>query len=433
MTRIRVHILAVVFLLLLASPGSAFDPLATYHQYDYVILVHDSLLSEAQRLCAHRAESLRSCVVLTSEVTAAFDGATDVEKIRAFVLYAYEQLKIAPTYLLLVVDMNMVDAPSSEMIDVPSGNLLPAKLIYNDFASWQGNRLFPDDGWYVAPPDTFGKKPIMRVGRLAVTDSGQLANVVDKIIYYEGIAGTPAWLDRILMLVGDANINTNNEIYRTLNDQLFDEEFSAWSPTPATLYSRDYQVAGEWPEGATAATRAAFNYGYGYVNAFGNTESENNLVLMAQFFPSGEPTFTKSLSGSNYLPVVFAGSCLPCYYYRSQSAVSICDDLLTSTNDRGAIALVAASHVNDIIESKQLNGAFAHMMLHDGVRDMGQLFSGSVGSCLEEDAGHEQMLRQYMLMGDPALQLRVPSVPPMRELRQGMEIGDAAVLQDHVS
>jgi len=373
--------------------------------------------------------------VLTSEVTAAFSGASDVEKIRSFVLHAYEHWKIAPTYLLLIGDANMVDADPPDMIDATNGNHLPAMLTYNDFAEWHGNRWFANDGWYVESPDPSEKKPIMRIGRLPVADSAQLTNIVDKIIYYDGIAGVPAWLGRILMLVGDANINTNNEVYRTLNDELFDEEFSEWTPAPVTLYSRDYQVAGQWPEGATSATRSAVNDGYGFINAFGNTYGHENLVLMAEFFPSGEPTFTQSLGTTNHLPVIFAATCLPAYFYRSlstTSGLSICEDLLFSADDRGAIALVGPTHVSDIVESKHINGVFAHMMLHDGIRNLGRLFSGTVGLCLEEESGHELLLRQYVLMGDPALDIKLHPIPPPTAFSEGMEIEDAAVSQDHV-
>lgn len=426
----------LISVLLLAAPSSAFDPLATHHQYDYVVLAHDSFQTEAQRLCDHRGQSLRSCVVLTSEVTAAFSGASDVEKIRNFVLYAYEHWMIAPTYLLLVGDANMVDADPPDMIDAANGNHLPAMLTYNDFAEWSGNRWFADDGWFVESPDPSEKKPIVRLGRLSVADNTQLANIVDKIIYYDGITGTPAWLGRILMLVGDGNINVNNEIYRTLNDELFDEEFSEWTPTPVTLYSQDYVAAGQWPDGATSATRSAVNTGCGFINAFGNTIDYKNLVLMAKFFPGGEPTFTQSLDATNRLPVIFTATCLSAYFYRSlytPSGLSICEDLLFSADDRGAIALVGPTHVSDIVESKHINGVFAHMMLHDGVSNLGQLFSGTMGLCLEEESGHECLLRQYMLMGDPALDIKLHPLPAPTEIREGMEIEDAAVLQDHVS
>jgi len=436
----------LLVLVILHSDAMAFDPSDPSNTYDYVILTHDSLFLQAERLHNHRNITMRSCIVKTSEVTAAFTGENDVQKIRAFILYAYENWKIAPTYLLLIGDTRIAlpdpaddpDTPpayNNYMVDGVEYNLIPSMLEFNEFEEWYGNAWFTNDNWYVKPFLPDDNKPIMHIGRISARNVSELQNFVDKIVYYDSINDNPSWLRNILMLVGDKYVNINNDIYRTLNDELYDEEFSECSPTPFTLYSSDY-LLDDWPDEATADTRSAWNSGCGYVNAFGNTHWYGSLVLMAEFFastqnPPDDP-FTESLMHNNRLPVVFAGTCICNYFYLNHD-LCISEDLLLSSPDRGAIAFIGATHINDIIESKNINKTFAHKLMSEGINNVGRLFSSAVGLYIAEgNRGHETMKKQYMLMGDPATDLKIHPLPPPTEVINGIEIEDAPILQNTI-
>ncbi|MBM3320388.1 MAG: hypothetical protein FJY73_06905 [Candidatus Eisenbacteria bacterium] len=417
-------LLAIVCLF--PSPARAFDPLSTDHAYDYVILAHDNLATEAQRLLDHRSTDHRCCLVRISEIASSFQGSSLVEKIRAFVHHAYRNWRIAPSYLVLVGDANMTN---------PAHDLVPAPLRWNEFYVWHDNRWFADDTYYVESPFDGNTKPILHVGRIPARTNAQLRNAIDKILAYDALAGSPAWLSRILMLVGDASINGNNQVYKTLNDQLRDEELSGW-PEIVTRYASDYDDdMEEWPEIPTEVTRQDWNAGVGYANAFGNTLGWTNLVFMAYFnLPpggTGNPTFTESLDATHRFPVLFAGSCLMNYFYRDFE-LSVGEDLLLSEPDRGAAAVVAATHVNDAVESYQMNQYFIHEMIRRGVRNLGRLFTGARSRVLEQGHGHPTFARQYCLLGDPGLDIKLHPLLTPTDFANGMEIEDAPVFQDVV-
>ncbi len=410
-------------LLLASTKALPFNPLDPNNSYDYILLTADSLSAQADRLVAHRSAEYRACRVTLAEVRSAFAGADDSEKIRNFVLEAYQNWKIAPEFLLLLGDADQTTPGTGY-------DLLPTHYEWNDYYSENGNRWFADDGYYAKSPFAGDEKPILYIGRIPARTPAQAANAIDKILYYDGITDSPAWLGRILMLVGDANINKFNGIYQDLNDQLAGEELAQWGPL-ATTYSSDYDISG-WPENVTADTREKLNLGYGFVNAFGNTMNMGELVLCADFNLSTGPTFTESLnSGNNMFPVVFAGSCLVNHFYRNFES-SIGEDLLLKEPDRGAVAVIGATHVNEITESYEINRYFVHEMVHEGVANVGRLFTSAKTHFFLQGLGYETFGRQYTLLGDPALDIKLHPLPGAQEFTTGFEIEDAPVLQDMV-
>ncbi len=424
--------LVVAFVILFASATIAqgIDLLAPSNTYDYILLTHDNLYTEALRLFNPRNATLRTCIVKSSEVATTFGGGqlTD-QAIRDFVVYAYQNWAIIPTYLLLVGDANM---------DVGTYDLIPTHLSTNEFDSFEGNSEFADDGYYVGSPFVGDRKPIIHVGRIPARNATELSKVIDKIIYYDGITGSPAWLDRTLFLVGNASPPAGgpNFKYGNLSDKLRDSH-SPGLGSITTLYSLDYELAGpSWPLwllNATQATRDQFNLGVGFVNAFGNTTSNDPLVYMADFDvnPLNPPTFTQGLTGTNFLPVVFTGSCLINYFYKDQD-LCIGEDLLFGGNDRGAVAVVGADHVNYIDENYKFNNVFLDLMANDGIRNLGRLLSASKSISLLSGIAYETLISQFHLLGDPAVDIRLNSLPAAKRNLNGGEIEDAPVLQDNV-
>ena len=416
-------ILPLVCWLFAATHARAFNPLDPNNTCDYIVLTANSLITQADRLVSHRSGEHRTCRVTLSEVQSAFPGANDAEKIRNFVLEAYQNWKVAPTYLLLLGDADHTTPGTGY-------DLLPSYYEWNEYYIEDGNRWFANDGYFVESPYAGDEKPIMYLGRIPARTTAQAANAIDKILYYDAITGSPAWLGRILMLVGDANINHANGIYRTLNDQIKNGELGQWSPL-ATIYSSDYDIS-EWPENVTADTRDRFNTGYGFVNAFGNTWGMNHLVLSAHFNLFGSPTFTESLNaGNNMFPVVFAGSCLVNYFYRNFQS-SIGEDLLLKAPDRGAVAVIAATHVNEITESYEVDRYFVHEMVHEGVANVGRLFTSAKSQFFLQDLGYEIFGKQYTLLGDPGLNIKLHPLLTPDKFVNSVEVEDAPVFQDVV-
>jgi hypothetical protein len=426
----RILGIALVAAAALAPRAAAFDPLDTSHAYDYVVLTADAFAPQASAFVGLHP-NLRSCLVRLSEVQAAFPSGTTIERIRAFTVYAYQNWKIAPTYLLLVGDANMVE---------PEYDFLPTLVAQNPYYNWGGVDWYANEGYYVASPVAGQVKPVMHLGRVSARTAEQVTNAYTKVNQYQQISGTPAWLQKILMLVGDARINEfpgdpPNATYRTLNDQLRATELASWNQSNiTTYYAETLRQAGQ---DRTAVTRNAWNAGYGLVNALGNTQEIDWLVFMAYFnlpnyiLGDGNPTFTESLNSTNYLPVVYGNTCFTNWFHR-RLELSVAEDLLFSDPTKGAVAVIGPSHQADMVETYAMNETFVHELVTNGVRNIGRLYSTARAKFAAENQGHAVFADQYCLLGDPALDIKLGPLPSPTAYRSGIEIEDAPLLQDQV-
>jgi hypothetical protein len=416
----------------------AFDPLLTSNRYDYVVLAADTLAVQASALPLLHP-SLRSCVVRLSEVTAAFPGNDTAERIRAFVLYAYRYWRIAPTYLLLVGDA---------CVGSPEWDLVPTHLETNpfDYPLFLG-QYYADDGYYVSAVDPGQVRPLMHIGRLPARRASDVATFCTKMAMYQAITGEPPWLGRILLMVGDADYLTQlyNATYSVLSAALAEEELgpTQWNQSRITTkraapyYNPSYYDP-------TPSMRTEWNWGYGFVNALGNTRWDVNwFVFLVDFnlpaWPpyNPPPTFTGSLSATGYLPVVFASTCYTNYFHYTTSwnpdtVLCVGEDLLLTEPSKGAIAVVGPSHMEDIVEAYAMNRTFVHEMVSNGVRNVGRLYTMAKTKLLVEDQGHPEFAGQYALLGDPALDIKLWPLPTASSYACGAEIEESPVLQDSV-
>lgn len=421
---------AVAICAALAGPAKAFNPLDAANAYDYVVLTHDNFAIEAANFVTLHP-SLRSCLVKLSEVQAAFPGATTVDKIRAFTAYAYQNWKIAPTYLLLVGDANIVE---------PQFNFLPTFVAHNPYYTFDNVDWYAYEGYYVTSAVPGQIKPVMHLGRIPARTSQQVTTAYTKMNQYQQIVGSPAWLQRILMLVGNAHINEfpgqpPNATWWQFNDQLHSTEFSSWNqPNITTIFAEPLANQGF---DRTAISRDAWNSGYGLVNALGNTQDPSWLVFMAYFnlpgylLGDGNPTFTESLASTSYLPVVYGNTCFTNWFHRN-TELSVGEDLLLSDPAKGAVAVIGPTHVADMVETYAMNKTFAHELVTNGVRNLGRLYSTAQSRFITEQQGHRVFADEYCLLGDPALDLKLGSIPNATAFRNGIEIEDMPALQDRV-
>ncbi|MFH1018600.1 MAG: C25 family cysteine peptidase [Pseudomonadota bacterium] len=404
----------------------ALDPQNTANTCDYIIIADDNLSTQAQALDTLRNSTMRSCLFLQSQLSV-FGQPTLKENIRAFILSAYQSWKIAPTYVMLFGDANIV-TPALDRIPTQM-----SAMAHSGYA-WRGTSNFANDTYYAGPlaVPVGQKKPIVHLGRIPARTTTQASNAVTKLQTYDAITGNPAWLQKVLMLVGDADNGGDNSYYKVLNDQLRTDKFSAWNPSLLTTrYSSSYYPSG-WPANATLETKAQWNAGYGYVNALGNTTDLDNLVFMANFNLPGFPgasgdTFTTALNGTNYLPLVFGATSFPTWFAGDFDR-TLAEDLLLSASNRGAIAVIAPSHKENLLEAYYMNGLFADLLFKQGVRNVGRLFSGTKALYRTQD-GAQDFSDQLTLIGDPATNLKLSPLPTPVSFVGGGEIEDPAWLQ----
>ncbi len=429
----------------LPADAGAFDPLDTSNCYDFIVLAHDSLFSVAGRL--QDDPSLRTCLVKSSEVLAAFGGdSLTVADIREFVGYSYSNWAIAPSYLLLVGDEYI-----GRLVGPPLRHgFIPSRLDTNDwYLSLPGwchrTILYVDDGWMARLPD-LGEKPVVHLGRIPASSPEELEHYVDKLVYYKygDWPGGADWLASLDVLVGDRDWGTvDNDVMRTYADALIDQRLAAW-PDLSVCYSADYDSLG-YPDNASDDTRDAWNSGAGLINASGNTQRECELVFMAWGFCRSDsltPTFTEQLAGTLRFPVVFAGSCLANYFYMGDPSRQwiqpdcFADDVLLSKSDRGAVASFASCHFTPALENYLMNKIFLDLFASKGIRDLGRLCTASKVEYLQDGFGEEFVAHEYCLLGDPTIQIKVPQCWECRdedywlEWRSGAEIEEPRVLQE---
>ncbi len=425
---------------LLSIPGGpsaahAFNPADTTNTFDYIVLTADALAGSAQYV-ATLHPNLRTCVVRVSEVLAAFAGETSADRIQAFAQFAYTRWRVAPTYLLLLGDANMLS---------PSGGPLPTSVGVNPYQEWgeciggtwfPATRSYADDGFYVTPTAPGAVKPLMHVGRIPAQNDQDVEAVVTKLGNYAALQADAAWMHRVLLLVGDRDISLPslvNPAYATLADNLkWNELRPFWSAAQGkTYYSSQWN---QYPPNPTAAVKAAWDSGYAFVNAIGNTLDINSLVGLGMWNLPGYcedtgPSFTTNLATTQACPVVFSSSCFTNWFHRD---VPMCigEDLLLNPW-HGASAVVGPTHMIDVVEAYALDRTFCRLMAQDGVKNIGRLLSAAKAQFYSAQEGHGLYADQYVLLGDPAMDIKiaVPDIPSPSAYRTGFEIEESAVRQ----
>jgi hypothetical protein len=399
----------------------------TTNAYDYIIIKGDYLSTADVALIPPLHPTLRTCIVTWGQVHTAFPS----DPIRDFLWYAYTRWRRAPQYVLIVGDDEHV----------------PVHLAYNPFYEWHDlGSYFVDDGYFVTSHVAGQCKPIMHIGRIPARWDSHISNFRLKLTAYQALAA-PTWQRRILMLVGDARVNElpgapPNAIYRTLGDSLRMTEFGAWPPGDiTTVYAADY--SGQSGDARTQLVRGLWDSGYGFVDAIGNTSDLDWLVFMAYFnLPcygtgDGAPTFTESLSETGRTPVVFANTCFTNWFNQFAGACSgqdcIGSDLLMTAASKGAVAVVGPTHQADMVETYALNRTFLHELVSHGTTNIGRLLSTAKGRFLSGAWGHAEFANQFMLLGDPAMEIGLGALPSLTEYVSGGEIEDAPILQDSVA
>jgi len=404
------------------SRGFCFDPLSTGNSYDYVVITTPPLASEAARLATHRASTgLRTGVITTTELASAFGG-LDTMRVRDCVLYGISNWRIAPTYFVLLGD-------SRASWQTTCSDELPTR--FDSLPDYPGyGTLYAWDAWYTLPDAPEKKKPLARIGRIPAASITEAAKYVDKVISYDSPATQGAWLSDCLFLVGDRY--SQNAGIGVLAEEIWDVDLADWI-TKSELRSSNFSEA-TVVEAATAATQSDWNTGNGVVLAFGQTTGPSTLVYMAwlRTTMNDQTRFTTDLIGNGRLPFLFGASCEVNQYQPCQTTEVFGTDLILSESDRGAIATLAPSSTNPLTEGFYSLRAFLNVLLQRQIRETGRL---AVATYLVTDEiydSYDFARNQCVLLGDPALQLKVPT-SLSAEWRGGAEIEDVTLSQDVVN
>ena len=399
-------------------------------QADMVIVIPTSqkLLSQAQRLKKFHEthDALRVNIVPADELYNEFSSGTpDASAYRHYLKMLYDRAATEadmPKYLLLFGESvwdNRLNTPECRGFSVD--DLL---LAYEGEESFDKRSSVVDDGFFTMLDDGEGARPLtvdkfdVAVGRFPVVTEADAKTVVDKVVNYSTDDTAGSWLNTIFIMGddGDKNEHMKNA------DQVADQVIAAH---PAYLvkkvmwdaYKCESTAAGhEYPE-VTKAIKQQQQQGALIMSYVGHGSewqfSHENVLRIGDF-----DTFTNA-----NLPLWATFGCDFAPFDRLDDNIGM--KALLNANG-GAVAVLSTTRTVTSNYNYQLNSAFMRHVLkfNEGGRPI------SVGEALRlarNESDNDNLAlnsRQYVLLGDPAMPLNLPTASIVIDSICGIAVGD---------
>jgi len=377
---------------LVVSPSGALRPRSFTLDYasrlrlnrnaaDYVIITTSELALVAERLAGYRqSQGLQSMVVDLDDIMDEFNGGNfDPHAIRTFLAHARSKWAAPPRYVALVGEGNY----DYKNVRGFGNNLLPPLMVGGSWGLYGGDNrlgdLSGDDG-----------VPEVAIGRIPAETAEQLEAYIDKLIAYEQ-SDDPAWTRQVLLVADDPD---------DTGDYPADSEtYAAWLP-PTLVANRVYLSQLSTDE-ASALLMNKLNQGVSlmtYLGHAGITQLTNEGLLRSSDIPE--------LTNGERLPVVAVMGChlgnfwLPGY-------PSLAEDLVLHP-EGGAAAVWSPAGLSYNPQRRILGEAFLQSVYQDGVGILGDAVLRALSIAAAQHAsGRREVLETQVLLGDPALQLKV--------------------------
>ncbi len=386
--------------------------IAALKDADYIAIAPDSFrLTLKSLLDLHSKRNLKTAFVDIKTIYHFFSyGIHDPDAIRTFIQYSFQNNPDhPPVYILLAGD-------TSHDLDKSNNNLNLVPVHLSRIPGWGPAA---DDGYYatVNGNDQF---PDLCIGRFPARNRTELKCIVDKTCLYIRTPQRGYWKDNILLLGG------GESDFSTFNDQASSEVIGPsmnivrMDAEPSSRYYKDASLA-------PGMIADIINSGVFFVNfnghGGGNIWSDNN------FFGYKDLSRLLNSSGSRggRLPIVFSFTCLTGFfesvYYRSLG-----EEFLRNSPS-GAISFYGASAYT----SKNGNVIMNKMMLENATNrsftTVGELIRHCEMNLLASyDAQYLSLVRQYNLLGDPALPLLYPDTSLKLTLNKNMIEGNDSIV-----
>jgi uncharacterized repeat protein (TIGR01451 family) len=330
-------------------------------------------------LHAHEAAGKSAALVFIEDLYDEFSfGEHNPAAIREFLRTASKVWQTPPHYLLL---NGRASVDPRNYLGFGHLDVVPTKII-------------PATGLMTASDDWFSDfdnsgMPTMATGRLPVGTVDEANLVAGKLFAYEGHSTNGAWTSQALM-VADVNDTENfTQDSETVQAQL-----------PSALHPNDVFASTMSTDAAKQAIIAAINSGQLLVNYAGHGSEEQW---------SGDDLFSNtdvtSLTNSSSLPVFLIMNCLNGLFqdvYEEPLAVT----LMLAPN-RGAVAVLASSGLNQPSPQTTFDKLIVQNALHSPYLALGD-------AILKAKSGITDLSvrRTFNLLGDPAMEIKIPSQSP---------------------
>ncbi|HEV7669791.1 MAG TPA: C25 family cysteine peptidase [Thermoanaerobaculia bacterium] len=393
---------------------------ATFAQpVDYLIIAHPRLLAAIEPLAElHRKRGLKVAVIDVEDLYDEWNGGIlDPKAIKDFLRHAWRDFpKPAPRFVLLVGDaswdpknLHASEVEGEEYVDSaynPGHGSEFAKIIstpYSERGALEHRNLVPTwnygtfdghaagDNWFVDVEED-DLKPEMAIGRLPVIEPEEVTAIVAKTADYLSRPELGPWRRDVLWVTNEEPImqGWSDEMARDLSPRGF---------TARKVYPQPQE------EGAPNPDQQHL------VEALGQGELLVHFLGHGGRFiwRTGPPDWTKhrdlfnlsdldKLPESRRLPIILSMTCYSAPFDHP-TADSIGEKFLRLPK-KGAVAVIAASWRNS--PYKQMSEMLIKNLLAPGAT-IGEALARTKRECHDEE-----FIKQYNLLGDPALPLAIP-------------------------
>lgn len=415
------------------APGSYAAPVAierdkpsSWAQFaepiDYLIIAHPRLLAAVEPLAAvHRQRGLKVAVVDVEDLYDEWNGGIlDPQAIKDFLRHAWRDFpKPAPRFVLLVGDASWdpknlhgsAEEEGEEYVDSsynPGHGTEFAKIVstpYSERGALEHRNLLPTwnygtfdghaagDNWFVDVEDE-DLKPEMAIGRLPVIEPEEVSAIVEKTAAYLAKPELGPWRRDVLWVTNEEPV------------------MQGWSDELARdIAPRGFSARKVYPQPQAEGAPAPEDDQKHLVEALGQGELMVHFIGHGGRFiwRTGPPDWTKHrdlfnlsdldlLPESRRLPLILSMTCYSAPFDHP-TADSIGEKFLRLPK-KGAIAVIAASWRNS--PYKQMSETLVRNLLTPGA---------TIGQALlktKRESHDDEFVKQYNLLGDPALPLAIP-------------------------
>lgn len=361
---------------------------------DYIIIAPDRLIATAQVLADYRkAQGYKTMVVDIENIINEFNyGLPSPEAIHKFLSHAYSNWMTAPRYVVLAGNGSM---DYKDYLG-HGGNLIPSRMVPTGYG------LFVSDN---SLADFNGDRvPEIAIGRLPVTEPGELLTVINKIKTYES---TPR--NNIVVLLADTpdveagDFIADSESLATV----FPANYilnKIYLSDPANIHVVGPALVTDNVDIARSTLIATINNGVGFFNYVGhagpNQLSNSGLIYhYPEYGWDDLPLFTNA----GLFPVMTAMTCLVGNFSDPYSIVLA--EALVSMPGGGVAAAWAPTGLSDDAQASILNREFYMAFISGGKAAIGDLVRQAL-SAYKIKGTLPFMMDIYNILGDPALRIR---------------------------
>ena len=409
------------------------------HGVDYLVVTHPKFLSAAERLSAWRATSggggYRTKVVTTDDIYNTYgDGGVSPKAIKDFLTHAYQSwTPPAPAYVVLFGDGTYDFRGIDTRIHAEPPELdgyIPTHYIRTDSFGRTAS-----DHWYVtiSGHDEFTD---MYIGRLSVETVNQAEAIVDKILAYEQAPPNGDWRRRIISVADDEVSNSGDFIFRKSLDEIAkDHTRLGYETVEIFLEDITDEVEAKPDDFDVHPQRLAKDMiiealGQGavlaqYAGHGGNTVWAHEIIF--------DNVSVDQVEETDKIPFMLV---LSCYngYFDKPGEPSMAEKLLRKERG-GIIGMLSATRLTYASGNDALNRIIFDMLFKRNVRQLGPLsFDSKVELLMTEGTGQIDVMLEYTLFGDPALQMAIANgeIQPTIETKTVAPGGTLRIAPGHI-